>query len=182
MCAAGQLRVEALREETMEGAGNLLCRAFAGTPEGRPIKIVMDGLEIALTEFAKEHKGTRGGVFLVGILEDTQQVVGTAAISFFDATREELAPEPPQDSAYLSNVAVLDKLRGKGIGKVMVRAAEEAVVHFSDRRKLYLHVRDNNQEAVGMYLSEGYIEIETYAPLPRWISNRPAMVLMAKSL
>jgi len=174
--------VEPLREALMEGAGDLLCRAFAGTPEGRPIKIVMGGLEVALTEFAKEHKGTRGGVFLVGILEETQEVVGTAAISFFDATREELAPEPPQDSAYLSNVAVLDKMRGKGIGKGMVRAAEEAVVHFSDRRKLYLHVRENNREAVGMYLTEGYMEIETYAPLPRWISNRPAMVLMAKSL
>lgn len=178
----GLLKIEPIRWDTLDEAASLLCRAFAGTPEGRPIKIVTDGLEGALEDYEQGHRKGKRGVFLVGTLMESRQIVGTAAVSFCESTREELEPVPPKDVAYLSNVAVSTKMRRKGVGRELVRAAEDAARFFSNKRELFLHVRSADPAALALYLSEGYEEFERERSLSLLFSKRSARLLMRKVL
>jgi ribosomal protein S18 acetylase RimI-like enzyme len=59
----------------------------------------------------------------------------------------------------LSNVAVLDEYRGKGIGRSLVETALETVVHRGGHTA-YLYVRDDNPAAVHLYDSIGFVAVD----------------------
>ena len=58
----------------------------------------------------------------------------------------------------IANVAVRPEYRKRGIGRALTRAAmDHAKLHHAD--ETWLHVRDDNPVAIGLYLSMGFVEL-----------------------
>ena len=58
----------------------------------------------------------------------------------------------------IANVAVRQDFRKRGIGRILTRAAmDHAKLHHAD--ETWLHVRDDNPVAIGLYLSMGFVEL-----------------------
>jgi Acetyltransferases len=58
----------------------------------------------------------------------------------------------------IANVAVRPEYRKRGIGRALTRAAiEHAKLHRAD--ETWLHVREDNPVAIGLYLSMGFVEL-----------------------
>ena len=87
---------------------------------------------------------------LVQVAENEQgEIVGLAMLTL----RPELLSHEP--SAHLEAIAVADGVEGKGIGKMLLRAAEdEAVAHGA--QTITLHVFSSNKRARGFYEHSGY--------------------------
>lgn len=61
--------------------------------------------------------------------------------------------------AYMSNLCVLDRFRGKGVGRQLIREAEAKVLAMSQMREVALLVNKDNAPARGLYESLGYVEM-----------------------
>lgn len=64
----------------------------------------------------------------------------------------------------LSNVAVLDAYRGRGIGRSLVEAAVDAVLQRGGQTA-YLYVREDNPAAVHLYKSIGFVAVDRLTDL-----------------
>ena len=64
----------------------------------------------------------------------------------------------------LSNVAVLDKYRGRGIGRSLVETALDAVL-LHGGQTAYLYVREDNPAAVHLYESIGFLAVDRVTDL-----------------
>jgi ribosomal protein S18 acetylase RimI-like enzyme len=63
------------------------------------------------------------------------------------------------DSAYLQSLVIQKELRGKGLGKLMMRHAEEFLAkNFQNFKILYLNTKDQQR----FYESIGYVRIEPF--------------------
>jgi len=88
------------------------------------------------------------------------------------ARRLGMATDPIGDQLqpYLSNLAVAESARGRGIGKALVRLVESVVQNWGYDR-LYLHVDDGNKSAVGLYKSCGFSEVRGVRWRPIWAGD-----------
>ena len=68
--------------------------------------------------------------------------------------------QPPEDDAYLCNIAVDPKFRRQGMARKML-AACEALAAARGFGKFYLHVRLGDDAARALYVSSGYREVDT---------------------
>lgn len=60
--------------------------------------------------------------------------------------------------AYITNIAVFEKHRGRGIGRAVLRkACDDAETRNCEF--ITLEVRKNNEKAIALYLSEGFEEV-----------------------
>ena len=60
---------------------------------------------------------------------------------------------------YLSNLAVDEAYRGKGLGRALVRCVEDIAASRWGYSKMYLHVAEDNPSALQLYKSEGYRDV-----------------------
>jgi ribosomal protein S18 acetylase RimI-like enzyme len=60
---------------------------------------------------------------------------------------------------YLSNLCVLEKYRGRKIGKALVRCLEDIVTTSWGYNRMYLHVDVDNLPALKLYTGEGYTDV-----------------------
>ena len=60
---------------------------------------------------------------------------------------------------YLSNLSVDESMRGKGVGRALVRAVESVASSCWGCSRIYLHVDADNDAAVALYRSEGYRDV-----------------------
>lgn len=60
---------------------------------------------------------------------------------------------------YLSNLCVDESVRGKGVGRALVRAVESISSSCWGYSRIYLHVDADNDAAVALYRSEGYRDV-----------------------
>lgn len=83
--------------------------------------------------------------------------------------------------AYISNVAVRQRMRRKGIAKRLVQAAELVAVHWGCR-SIALHCDMNNPAALALYLGAGYKLIRTPIgakwPQPKAMSSSEFCLMM----
>mmetsp|Transcript_18000 Transcript_18000/g.58757 ORF Transcript_18000/g.58757 Transcript_18000/m.58757 type:complete len:282 (-) Transcript_18000:37-882(-) len=103
-------------------------------------------------------EGDAGGASTSGRGEDDDgdAVVATVSLSFAPSTRERFdSLQPPDDAAYLSNMAVARTALRKGVGSAMLRASEN-LVECVGGAEVYLHVRMGDAGACAFYAANGY--------------------------
>eukprot|EP00882_Tetradesmus_deserticola_P030220 GHRQ01033915.1.p1 GENE.GHRQ01033915.1~~GHRQ01033915.1.p1 ORF type:complete len:235 (+),score=67.45 GHRQ01033915.1:78-782(+) len=157
----GKVTVEFLQPNEVQGAGLLLTRAFAGTPEAVKLHEAVS--------FMQNHVSDEEEVTLVAKLVPTDpsllppgkpsRLVGVASLSFSQRGREPFSSlAPPAQQPYLSNMAVDPKVRRQGIGRAMLEACDAAA---QDRGQdtVWLHVRQADAAALQLYTSYGYVEV-----------------------
>jgi ribosomal protein S18 acetylase RimI-like enzyme len=84
-------------------------------------------------------------------------------------------------SPYISNLAVKTNCRRQGIAQRLLLACERTVREWG-LQDLYLHVLDNNQPALQLYLKAGY-QLQEADPLwTTYFFKRPRRLLLHKQL
>jgi ribosomal protein S18 acetylase RimI-like enzyme len=89
----------------------------------------------------------------------------------------------------ISNVAVLDTYRGRGIGRSLVETALDAIVRRGGETA-YLYVREDNPAAVHLYESVGFVAVDrlsslalpAHDPLPGAVTGRAAELRLLRRL
>ena len=76
-------------------------------------------------------------------------------------------PRPPPRVAYISNLAVRNSWRGRGLGTAVLRSLE-SVAKSWNRGEVYLHAATDNQRLRSMYAARGYEELPDYDQ-PGWV-------------
>ena len=77
------------------------------------------------------------------------------------------------DNAYLENLAISDLLRSQGIGRSLLRAAEDETKQ-RGKSQLWLHTSESNIRAHQFYERLGYVHERTVCPI--WNQGRPMRV------
>mmetsp|Transcript_7134 Transcript_7134/g.12357 ORF Transcript_7134/g.12357 Transcript_7134/m.12357 type:complete len:375 (+) Transcript_7134:334-1458(+) len=89
---------------------------------------------------------------------------GTVEVSFNPRTRAKfLTLNPPAQNPYLCNMAVDSAQRRRGIGRCLLKAAEQLTLQrsASGQAKMYLHCRVQDEPARVLYSIEGYDTMRT---------------------
>ncbi len=85
------------------------------------------------------------------------------------------------DYLYISNLAVLETHRRKGIAKQLLKECEQMASKW-EYDSLNLHVLENNYAAQKLYLSNGYKICETQLLWPNWFWIRSQKLFLKKKL
>jgi ribosomal protein S18 acetylase RimI-like enzyme len=157
----GNVTIAQLEEEDVDDATNLVMDLFfkvrpqdilaknrlRGEQAKRVRMGLMDGVKISEDRVLLAAKV---GSVLVGIAE----------VSLPDGNRfgaEKLRPKAPADKPYLSDVAVSPTQRGRGIGRQLVYAAEQAMARMG-HTVVYTHTKVDNDAAQALFEKSGYEE------------------------
>ena len=83
--------------------------------------------------------------------------IATASLSFAENTRFNAnIPRVPRNEPYLSNMGVLPEYRGIGIGSSIIKECEKITMQ-NGKNKLYLHVREDDERAVALYVKNDFV-------------------------
>ena len=157
----GNVTIAQLEEEDVDDATNLVMDLFfkvrpqdilaknrlRGEQAKRVRMGLMDGVKVSEDRVLLAAKV---GSVLVGIAE----------VSLPDGNRfgaEKLRPKAPADKPYLSDVAVSPTQRGRGIGRQLVYAAEQAMARMG-HSVVYTHTKVDNDAAQALFEKSGYEE------------------------
>ena len=106
------------------------------------------------------------------------RVVATAAVSFDTLSRDSfLSLKPPDDQAYLCNIAVDPSFRRQGVARRML-AACETLAEERGFERFYLHVRLGDEAARALYDSSGYVETGADSWLVKLRGRTPTALLV----
>jgi ribosomal protein S18 acetylase RimI-like enzyme len=120
----------------------------------------MGPLSLLFTEMTSEVDG----IFTGYVWEEGGRVVGNVTVS---------RPTGHPLRWQISNVAVLDTYRRRGIGRALVEAALDLIVARGGRTA-YLFVRDDNPAALRLYEALGFVQVDRTTDLET--GSRPAAV------
>ncbi|PNH12032.1 hypothetical protein TSOC_001094 [Tetrabaena socialis] len=113
------------------------------------------------------------------------RLIGTAAVSLSPASQlmRRLPPAnlPPPSAAYVSNMAVDPKFRRRGVARALLAACEE-VARRAGSAEAWLHVREADAPARGLYDKEGYVVVSTDTWLDTMRYGMRARLLMRRAL
>ncbi|KAG0614060.1 hypothetical protein M758_6G148400 [Ceratodon purpureus] len=168
--------VEAMRPKHMNDTEELLVDSFAELMGGlltyRPL------LAFTVKQYVRERYATLPhSVTLVGLYapvegipaaEDSSEmqqgysvVAGTVELSFSVAGHPDVpTPAPPPNSPYICNMAIKKEYRRRGLGRQMLKAAEELALSMGCE-DMYLHVRIMDTAPLTMYREAGYQVVST---------------------
>ncbi|BBM97393.1 hypothetical protein MPTK1_1g05370 [Marchantia polymorpha subsp. ruderalis] len=173
----GVLVVQVLRVEHMKAVEELLVDSFAELMGGlltyRPL------LTLTVRQYVRDRYAclpdavTLIGLYapaednvVMGRTEDNESsnwlLAGTVELSFSNAGHPDIpaGPSPPPGSPYLCNMAVSSAYRRRGIGRELLKAAEELAAS-KGCEDLYLHCRMVDMAPLNMYQGAGYQIVAT---------------------
>jgi ribosomal protein S18 acetylase RimI-like enzyme len=104
-------------------------------------------------------------------------IVGTVEIAAKPLLWSVLSAPVP----YISNLAVAQSFRRRGVGRQLLLACEQ-VVQTWGRHEIYLHVRGENQAAQRLYTSVGYHLHRAEIPVLARLLGHPQQLLLRKPL
>ena len=182
--------VSKMVQEDVSAASVVITRAFASSPQYVPI----DECKVYCLNMLQSEESE--GIMLVGRCEplsastevpswlpkgQSSRIVATASLSFCSKSRENfLSLKPPDEEAYLANIAVDPIFRRLGLAKHMLQCAEE-YCKAQGKNSIYLHVRLGDEAARSLYDTNGYQEIAADSWLVK-LQNRTPNALMCKHL
>lgn len=161
----GCIRVRPMTGKDVRALTEVMHSAFQGGQDERPrarvAKYLLDQLEpdpeeICLVGLVPNGEG--GGE------DEDGDPIAVVSLSFAAAAGEASSAAlsrgpsglpPPADAAYLCNMAVSKAHRGRGVAKALLRACDELVVG-TGGADLWLHVRESDPTAFGLYAGAGY--------------------------
>lgn len=153
---SGDVEVREIRDDESDAVAALLTDVFAeemGT-RYRPYLLRQVGNYVQ-----DKRRASPDVVCLVAVHVERdsrrEQVVGTAEVSFVAATRSTYQLQPPDEHAYMCNLAVAETHRRMGCGSLLLASCEELAVLFG-KEELYVHVRLVDEPARKMYRKTGY--------------------------
>ncbi|KAG6543977.1 hypothetical protein Mapa_014601 [Marchantia paleacea] len=173
----GVLVVQVLRVEHMKAVEELLVDSFAELMGGlltyRPL------LTLTVRQYVRDRYAclpdavTLVGLYapaednvVMGRTEDNESsnwlLAGTVELSFSNAGHPDIpaGPSPPPGSPYLCNMAVSSAYRRRGIGRQLLKAAEELAAS-KGCEDMYLHCRMVDMAPLNMYQGAGYQIVAT---------------------
>lgn len=182
--------VSKMVQEDVSAASVVITRAFASSPQYIPI----DECKVYCSNMLQSDESE--GIMLVGRCMphsasteipswvpkgQASRIVATASLSFCSKSRENfLSLKPPDDEAYLANIAVDPIFRRLGLAKHILRCAEE-YCKAHGKNTIYLHVRLGDEAARSLYDTNGYHEVAADSWLVK-LQNRTPNALMCKHL
>ena len=101
------------------------------------------------------------GVVLVAVVEG--EIAGYAAV--FTRFRSDEPDDDPSERGHLSDLVVASGHRGAGIGRQLLRAAEERV-RAAGVTEMRIGVLAGNEPALALYAAEGFRELELVLEKP----------------
>lgn len=105
-------------------------------------------------------------------------VVGTVELSY----RQPWPWQPMKlQYLYLSNLAVQPESRRQGVAYRLIQACEQIALRWGIP-DLYLHVMEDNFQALRLYHKAGFGLLQTEESLMTWLGLQPRRLLMYKSL
>jgi ribosomal protein S18 acetylase RimI-like enzyme len=185
--ATGKLYIVPVDEAQLRSACLMMTRVFAAEE-----RFSMDDATQFTTQVV-EATASGKGLVLAARLEPTDpsllppnqttRLVGTVTLSFHPDTRQEFPTlPPPTSSAYLSNMAVEQKLRRQGIAKAMLEACD-AAARSAGHSEMFLHVRQVDTGAQELYKGAGYEEVSRDGGLAVFkLQGKKPRILMSKGL
>lgn len=180
--------VSEMSSTDISAASVVLTRAFAASPQYIPIQECKEYCKSMLDRMPE-------GAMLVGKMQplggDTSpswlpeghasRIVATASISFCSKSRENfLSLKPPDDDAYLCNIAVDTNFRRLGLAKHMLCCVER-FSKSQGHRTIYLHVRLGDEAALSLYEQAGYRQVASDSWLVK-LQNRTPNALYCKEI
>mmetsp|Transcript_72 Transcript_72/g.205 ORF Transcript_72/g.205 Transcript_72/m.205 type:complete len:152 (+) Transcript_72:874-1329(+) len=87
----------------------------------------------------------------------------------------------PVPQPYLSNLAVAESFRGRGIGGALVRLVEKVAIDVWNYDRLYLHVDDTNDAAVDLYRKYGFNVVRGVRWSPIWAGDSAKIAYFVKT-
>lgn len=180
----GRLVIRAVRTEQLRDLENLLTDSYSELMWGpltyRPV------LAWILSTYLRERQAyLPHAVTLVGLYAPSDEsndplvsshkwwLAGAVEISFNASGKPKdiQTPMPPEDTPFLSNMAVLKRFRRRGIGQELLKAAEQLVVQMGGN-EMYLHCRMVDEAPLTMYKNAGYAVVETDSILSLLLCQR----------
>jgi ribosomal protein S18 acetylase RimI-like enzyme len=110
-----------------------------------------DEIAGAYTSYMLAQCAAHAGVVLVA--DDQDEMVGFVVLQ--TAVPWERLDEPPGDYALVSDLAVAESHRGRGLGRALLAAAEEHA-RAEGARELCIHVLSDNRIAGRLYRAAGF--------------------------
>lgn len=172
----GVLVIQALRKEHMKATEELLVDSFAELMGGlltyRPL------LSLTVKQYVRERRAalpqavTLVGLYApaednpsMGLMDDRWSgnwiVAGTVELSFCVTGHPYLPnPPPPPNAPYICNMAVSRDYRRRGLGRQMLKAAEDLAMT-KGYQDMYLHCRIVDTAPLNMYKEAGYQVVAT---------------------
>ncbi|KAI8109044.1 hypothetical protein M9435_005460 [Picochlorum sp. BPE23] len=182
--------VSEMSSTDISAASVVLTRAFAASPQYIPIqeckeycRSMLDRMPEGAMLVGKMHPVVADEDPSPSWLPEGQEsrIVATASISFCSKSRENfLSLKPPDDDAYLCNIAVDTSFRRMGLAKHMLQCVE----HFSQSQgyhTIYLHVRLGDEAAMSLYEQAGYKQVAADSWLVK-LQNRTPNALYCKEI
>lgn len=112
----------------------------------------------------------------------SSRLVATASISFDPVSRESFQTlQPPDEDAYLCNIAVDPKFRRRGIARQMLAACESLAASRGFQR-FYLHVRLGDEAAQTLYETSGYRNVASDSWLVKLRGLTPSSLMVKQFL
>lgn len=148
-----------------------------------------DGMGIAYPSSSEEESGEESESSAYGGVDravrrqytpSTARLVATVEISFTESTRSKdmAGLNPPPERPYMCNMAVAKDARRRGIGGLLLGAAEDLVRRVGDNC-IYLHLRFKDAPAAAMYKKAGYVEsdrdafwVKLFGQDRRWLMRK----------
>nr|GMC88036.1 uncharacterized protein LOC109154830 [Ipomoea batatas]GMD95821.1 uncharacterized protein LOC109154830 [Ipomoea batatas] len=168
---SGSLLVTVMRQEEMDMTVRLLAESFAES-----MMISLGYLKL-LEFFVKQYLIERRSLMphtatLLGFYrengdgegeEGELKLAGTVEVCFDrrGANDSPHTPTAPKNAPYISNMAVRQSLRRRGIGWHLLKASEELISKMSASKTVYLHCRMIDAGPYNMYTKAGYSIVKT---------------------
>lgn len=172
----GPLVIRAMRTEQLKELEHLLTDSYSEVMWGpltyRPVLAWILATYLRDRQACLPHAVTLVGLYVPSeeIDDDNDSEVpshkwllaGAVEISFNASGKPKdlQTPVPPKDAPFLSNMAVLKKFRRRGIGRELLKAAEQLAVQMGCK-EMYLHCRLIDEAPLNMYKKSGYAVVET---------------------
>ena len=187
----GAVTIRPMRGEDVRAIAACMVEAFRGTPDERPrarvAAYLLDQLEpdpekICLVAALDEDEDEDADA-----APDASAAVGIASLTFSDAARggadasarfsADLACPP--SAAYLCNMAVAGAHRGRGVAKALLSACDDLAGEMGFG-EVYLHVREGDEVAYGLYEKRGYEAVARESAWKRALAGTGGGVALLK--